>query len=51
MFLFPNICRNLFEIPLIINGENIWYVTKETIEVLSISNHEEADTRSISTKL
>ena len=30
--------RLLFEIPLIINGgENIWSITKETIEVLPIS--------------
>ena len=39
-------CRNLFEIPLIIDsGENILGFTKETIEVLPISNHEEANTR------
>lgn len=26
------------------SGENIYSVTKETVEVLPISNHEEADT-------
>ena len=32
-------CRNLFEIALIIyGGENIWNVTKETIEVLPVSS-------------
>ena len=35
---------NLFEPPLIINScENTWRANKETIEVLPISNHEEAD--------
>ena len=40
--------RKLFEIPLTINSdENIWCITKETIEVLPISNHGEADIRLI----
>ena len=40
--------RKLFEIPLTINSdENIWCITKETIEVLPTSNHGEADTRLI----
>ena len=38
---------NLFEIPLIINiGENTYSITKEKIELLPISNHED-DTRFI----
>ena len=40
--------RNFFEIPLIINsGKNTLRITRETIEVLPISNHEEADTKLI----
>lgn len=40
--------NNIFETPLIFNrAENICIITKETIEGLPISNHEEADARLI----
>ena len=39
-------CRNLYEIPLLINkGKNVWSTIKVTIEFLPISNHEEAGKR------
>ena len=39
----PGKCRNLFEVPLIINsGENIRSTVKEMTEVLSVSDHKEA---------
>ena len=39
-------CRDLFKISLIINcGENIRRATKETTEVVQLSNYEEAGTR------
>ena len=49
MFLFPNRCGQKFiEIPLIIKSdENTWDVTKETLDVLSISIHEEFRTKLI----
>ena len=38
-------CKNLFEIPSIINTcDNICGITRSTIKVLLISNHEEAET-------
>ena len=44
MFYFEtDECKNLFEISLFVNSENILSITKETIEVFSISNHEEVD--------
>ena len=43
-FYFQPKCTNLFETPLIISsGKNIWSITKETIAVLLVSNHEEDD--------
>ena len=44
----PGKCRNLFEVPLIINsGENIRSTVKEMTEVLSVSDHKEAQRRLI----
>ena len=45
MLLFPmRVLRYLFEYPLITNSrKNAWRITKEKVEVLPISNHEETD--------
>ena len=39
-------CRNIYEAAVIISsGKKIRSITKETIEVLPVSDHKESDTR------